>query len=112
MAGIKMRWDQTSNPCEYGTKVEGPPRTDQVEEDEIMDRNVYNQEKKWINFTRVRATDYKWNTNVHFPKAAPNKQETEVQLKKSRLLEVAKEVTEEITKDSEIRTLTRQEDKT
>ena len=110
-AGIKMRWDQMSNPGKYGKVVEGPTRTDQDDDDETMDRNVYNEQKKWLNFTRVRATDYKWNTNVYFPKAAPTKQETEIQLKKERFMEVTREVMKEVEEEGNSRTLTKQEDR-
>ena len=69
MAGIKTRWDMRSNPVPYGIES-GTTMSKEAEELEILTRQVFNLEEKKINFVNRRATDYKMNTNVYFPKSA------------------------------------------
>ena len=56
-----------------------------------MSRQVFDPITKSISFLGRRATDSKQNTHVYLPKSAPLKKETAIQMKKERLLEVARE---------------------
>ena len=80
---------------EYGIG-DGSIMSKEAENLEIMSRQFFYSERKMINFTNRRATDYRQNTNVYFPKGAQMKQQTEIQMGKTRLLEVTKEVVEKL----------------
>lgn len=82
IACMKTRWDYKSSPGEYN--VEEDKVSEESKELENLTRQVFNHEKKVLDFSSSKATDSKLNTHVHIPRAAPLKFETEIQMRKTR----------------------------
>ena len=55
-----------------------------------MNRQVYDDEKKTLNFANLKATDSKQNSHIYLPKSAKMKLETEIQMRNEKLMEVAR----------------------
>ena len=94
VARVKTRWDLWNNPAKYDDDVfEDVKETAdrEAEADKCMSRQVYDVRSKSLSFMGKRATDSKLNTHVFLPKSANLKKETAIQLKTSRLMEVARE---------------------
>ena len=107
VAGVKVRWDIWNNPEGYDDEVydnvdETETSRQETEKAEVMSCQVYDWESKSICFTGRRSTDSSQNTHVYLPKAAKIRKETGICMRKDRLLEVAKEVGEEVCKESNL----------
>ena len=50
----------------------------EAEQELVMSRQVYDDERKKISFSSRLATDSKQNTHVYLPKAAEIRKETEI----------------------------------
>merc|ERR1712082_43577 len=102
VGGIKTRWDYQGNPKLYedpvrlgeelGVQVNVPSAC----EAEMSTRHSYDFDTNSIQLTNRRATDCKAITFVHLPRVKGMKLETEIAIKRSRLLKVAVDTKEVI----------------
>ena len=60
-------------------------------------RQIFDHDSNSIKFSSKRATDYKQNASIYLPKAVSIKRETEIGIRKAKLLEVAREVRGEMS---------------
>ena len=63
-------------------------------------RQVFDYDTKSIQFSSRRATDYKQNSSVYLPKADNIRRETEISIRKGRLMKIAEERREVLEKEN------------
>ena len=73
------------------------PEEESATSSEARVRQIFDHDSNSIKFSNKRATDYKQNASIYLPKAVNIKRETEIGIRKAKLLEVAKEVRGEIS---------------
>ena len=106
VAGIKSRWDMRNNPEHYEdlarqeigpeVQVNAPTACEQA----VTVRQVFDYDTKSIRFSSKRATDYKQNSNIYLPRADSIRRETEISIRKGRLMKIAEETREVLEKEN------------